>query len=87
MYARKNDILQFCLTDCDSNEIPFIFCLLKNDAIYLDEPIRTIPLSYRDFERYNVVQSSDNNLEKCYLEYPENYTNRPFSTLVEVNND
>jgi len=96
MLAYKNDILQFVYSDNDDiseheTKYSFGFC---NDDIEHQHDTVTIRTSNtrisRNFERFNVVMSTDNELESSIIS-PETmeteYINRPRSTLVEVNDE
>lgn len=103
MYAFKGDILQFCYTDDSDlaqEETRYSFGICNKD---LEDQLDSVRIDIkknpyndnrtyisRNFERFNVVISNYDDHETSIIspeEMDEEYNNRPYSSLVRIEDD
>jgi len=90
MYARKGDLLQFIIKATNRTnliEVPYTYCICPIDIEYQSQTTeidlrtnKTKTYIERDFHRFNVIKSVDDNLQIVYSDN-NNYRDRPKSSL------
>lgn len=89
MFAEEDDILQFTLSNRSGVEVPYSFGICGYDIDDEGDSVEILEGDYqieRDFHRFNVVKSDNDDLESVNAQHHysrSQYAARPKSSLVE----